>query len=623
MRKINVIVFNNMNNKHRMSPPIFVVLMLSIAFAFSAAVDAKNLSRMYGEGAPFRAEDLPPKSHLRLDLERLSPERRDHAMRRLHEISFPREDVNTLRVNQEGDLYYEDSMHTPVHPQQGDLVPTATAAAVSISPSQIFSLHSKPGSSRQVYINVRGFTLSGTAWNLYNSADPLYALPFSLDSDYYNFTQTEYDAIAEIWKSISEDFAPFKIDVTTEEPQTFGPHVGHILITNSYDRNGKLIACSYCSGVAYLNTWGLSEFYQPALVFQDMLSRRPKSIAEVSSHEFGHNLGLGHDGQAGGVEYYSGHGFNRFSWAPIMGSSTSANVTQWSKGAYSGANNTQDDIAIIASKLAVRVDAHGNSTSSAERLRVTNGTKIVSTSPVTDPNNTKPYNKGVISTRADVDYFSLDVDRGTISLTITPAWREVFYPDFLHSENLDVKASLLDQNGNVIYTSTQNSKDGLDTDAHLIASVMKSGRYYLTIDGRGEGNAFTGFTDYASIGRYFINGTVPVQPVVRFTSATYSVSETTTSLLLTVERTGSATGAATVAYATQDVTAIAGLDYTAQSGTLSFAVGMTSATISIPITNDATYEGDENFVVTLSNAVGAVRRSPSSTQVTIVDDDAI
>ena len=49
------------------------------------------------------------------------------------------------------------------------------------------------------------------------------------------FTQSELDVIAEVWKRVAEDFAPYDIDVTTEEPTSFGPNVGHILVTRKAD----------------------------------------------------------------------------------------------------------------------------------------------------------------------------------------------------------------------------------------------------------------------------------------------------------------------------------------------------------------------------------------------------
>ena len=60
-----------------------------------------------------------------------------------------------------------------------------------------------------------------------------------------------------------------------------------------------------------------------------------------------------------------------------------------------------------------------------------------------------------------------------------------------------------------------------------------------------------------------------------------------------------------VNYATSDGTALAGADYTAASGALSFAPGVTSQTVTISIADDIVFEGGEAFNVNLSGAVNA------------------
>ena len=66
-----------------------------------------------------------------------------------------------------------------------------------------------------------------------------------------------------------------------------------------------------------------------------------------------------------------------------------------------------------------------------------------------------------------------------------------------------------------------------------------------------------------------------------------------------------ASGTVTVEYTTADGTAQAGADYTAASGTLTFAPGATTKTIAVAVLDDAHDEGEETLTLTLSNASGA------------------
>jgi hypothetical protein len=75
-------------------------------------------------------------------------------------------------------------------------------------------------------------------------------------------------------------------------------------------------------------------------------------------------------------------------------------------------------------------------------------------------------------------------------------------------------------------------------------------------------------------------------------------------LTFTLTRVGAVTGSTSVNYATANGTANAGSDFTASSGTLTYAAGETSKTISITTIDDTSFEGNETFVVNLSGATG-------------------
>ncbi len=76
---------------------------------------------------------------------------------------------------------------------------------------------------------------------------------------------------------------------------------------------------------------------------------------------------------------------------------------------------------------------------------------------------------------------------------------------------------------------------------------------------------------------------------------------------------GASTSAVTVDYATSDGTALSGQDYTAATGTLTFAAGETSKTVSVAVIDDAVDEGDETFTLTLSGASGATISTAAAT----------
>lgn len=79
----------------------------------------------------------------------------------------------------------------------------------------------------------------------------------------------------------------------------------------------------------------------------------------------------------------------------------------------------------------------------------------------------------------------------------------------------------------------------------------------------------------------------------------------------------------TVDYATSDVTATAGIDYTATSGQLTILSGQTSGTISVPLTTDSLAEPNETLTLTLSNPSSGTTIGDGSASGTITNDDGL
>lgn len=79
----------------------------------------------------------------------------------------------------------------------------------------------------------------------------------------------------------------------------------------------------------------------------------------------------------------------------------------------------------------------------------------------------------------------------------------------------------------------------------------------------------------------------------------------------------------TVSYATSNGTALSGSDYTATTGTVTFAPGETTKTVIVFALGDNRYELDETFTLTLSGPTTAVLGTPSSATGTILNDDPI
>jgi hypothetical protein len=393
----------------------------------------------------------------------------------------------TVRVDSKGRTFVVEPP-LPAH----KIARTTRAAPVvtDIPLTDAFVLHSRPGSTKVIYLDFDGQTMTNTAWSPYV---PLVVPAYSIDLS-PSFSSTERQRIIDAWSAVAEDYSMFDVDVTTEDPgqpaidrTSYGDNQYGVraLIT---DENNAVrgIACpTGCQGVAFVGTFdyvdpdGDWQWYSPAFAFSDP-SFSGKTLSDVISHEVGHNLGLSHDGQ-GSDPYYMG----RSGWAPIMGAGYSQTLVQWSNGDYSSkSTNREDDFAVMrASGVSLVADDFGNTTSTATIISL----------------NT--YASGTIHSRSDVDYFRVVPTATSVDIAVT-------LPSY--SPNLDSSITVLNS-----LNQTVASADPSGLAASVTVNVTPGATYYIKIDGVGFGSASsTGYSDYGSVGEYRLSVSGDTRPTL-------------------------------------------------------------------------------------------------------------
>ncbi|MCY2989616.1 MAG: DVUA0089 family protein, partial [Planctomycetota bacterium] len=367
----------------------------------------------------------------------------------------------------------------PAEPQMGPSAQAPLSQPERYPLANTFALHSLPGASKVIYLDFDGYTTSSTPWN--SPPGSSFTTPaYDFDGNPGSFSTAELQQIQDIWDLVAEDYSPFQVDVTTQDPG-----VAALMNTGGGDTQwgirvvfGPDQMATGAGGIAYIGSFNWNTDV-PCFVFNVGY----KGAAEAASHEAGHTLGLFHDGYPLNG-YYPGHGSGATGWAPIMGVGYSEELVQWSKGEYPGANNQEDDLNILTTQngFGYRTDDYGSTIATASPLGITGGA-TVSTS-------------GIIEQNTDVDVFSFSTGAGAIDLSIDP---------FYKSPNLDILATLYDSSGKVITTS--NPVDQLTASFNF---VLPAGTYYLAVQGTGKAAAGSdyGYSNYASLGRYTVTGSI-------------------------------------------------------------------------------------------------------------------
>jgi reprolysin-like metallo-peptidase family M12B len=355
----------------------------------------------------------------------------------------------------------------------------AEAAGPGVPPgTDVFALHSRPDSNRTIYLDFTGHSVEGTAWNDGARID---APAFDGDGNPGEFNDAEREKVYQAFLATAEDYASFDVDVTTAEPAedeiTRDGRDDEVYGTRAVITPEDVTGCG-CGGQAYVGVFNEANdhaAYQPAWAYANM-DYSGKSIAEIISHETGHNVGLSHDGQ-GGDEYYHGHE----NWGPIMGAGYYQPVTQWSQGEYDGATRTEDDLSIIPDHGVVTLDDdHADTADGA--------TPLADNEP----------GAGIVATDSDVDVFTFTHAGGPLTVTALPA---------AYAANLDIRLVVRDADGAEIASvdppvARVSDEEATGLDARF-AQDLAAGTYTLSVEGVGFGDpSSNGYTGYASIGAY-------------------------------------------------------------------------------------------------------------------------
>ncbi len=463
----------------------------------------------------------------------------------------------------------------------------ATASGAKHSLAALPALHSNPGASAKLYIAFAG--AAPTTWGGRTvPATPAY----DRDGDPSTFSDSELDAIREIFARVAEKYSPFNMDVTTEDPGQYADRKAQRVVVGG---DGRWFGSA--GGVSYVGAFYNSASNTSWVFSMNLANGNPKYTAEAVAHEAGHAFGLDHQSAYSSSgqktdEYNPGDSKR----APIMGDSYDAARGVWWKGTSSvSSKSTQDDLSILA----------GSSNGFGYRSDSSDGT-FASPRPLTVA-GTGLAGSGIIITTDDVDVFSFSTGNGQVRLTGAVV---NFGP------TLDLKLQVYTASGRLVAMADTSSL------GESLTLNLTAGSYLLAVSSHGG---------YGDVGQYTISGTIAPEEAITVAAPSGLSARTTgnaVSLAWTdnagnenayaVERsvdgitwtTLATLGANTVQYVDSAVTAGASYHYRvlARSGAVQSAYsGIAIVTIpSVPPTPSATVAAPSNLTVTRRDSTRVV-----------------
>ncbi len=339
------------------------------------------------------------------------------------------------------------------------------------------ALNSMPSAPVSIYLDFDGH-IESSNWNNGNSfTTPAY----NIDADATDFNAEELRRIEEIWYRMSEDFAPFQINVTTVEPTAINDFESLRVVfggDGAWSNSGAY-------GLAFINSFSNSAS-NSVFVFT-AVDAWPKNAAVAGSHEVGHAFGLNHQSTDVNTNDYRS-GDNRL--GPIMGTPYAGLRDTWDNGPSFGAGGLQDDMALITrtqnQTVRYRTDAYGSTRQTASLLPASQ-TGVVDFS-------------SILETNTDSDFFYFDADAGQVTFTLEGLNVNNFYAglNLNPGSNLDAIVRLYDSAGTLLVEDNPTNSLG-----GTVTYTVSAGRYFLEV---------TSTDEYGSVGEYFVDGSYTPMP---------------------------------------------------------------------------------------------------------------
>jgi len=307
---------------------------------------------------------------------------------------------------------------------------------------EIPALASNPAAPVTVYVNFTGFTITEPSpWHglgYSRQSAPREDLVFSspMVSSGGELTATD---VYDLWVQVSEDFAPWNINVTTIAPSsdqmyreditddTWGVHLVVVPGSDLYDMDPTVSSRDgHAIQDAAVGTPGIwQQVIQADAIAVDRTYQSTTTLGDIISHEVGHTLGLDHAGYTHptGDTYEYWNGALSGAWSSLMGNSTgNGRYSVWDHGSYIGASPQADYRTVFGDVLWNNPLAEHTTESLAANT----------------------YRRGIIATPEQTDTYTLTHTGSTAIITVAG----------LDTGNLYPQVAITDASGSSVATVT-------------------------------------------------------------------------------------------------------------------------------------------------------------------------